>query len=74
MNATLTAWTIDFIRAFMARPRVIRWLVYLLIGKFAHHELNGLFRELNRLEFIITDGYDLKTSSYHNDKDLHEWR
>ena len=61
-------WGLDFWRAFLERPKVVRWLVKTLMGKYAWSEIVGLKMGLEK------DGYsspiypyDLEHMEYHKE-------
>lgn len=68
--ATAFAWGQDFWRAFYERPRFLRWIAYLCMGRYARHELIGM-RDAIHYEGYDTDiPYDdvLKTMYYHRER------
>ncbi len=60
------AWAEDFVRAFMERPRLFRWLVKLLVGRYAWREMMGI---CDTLGWAMTHiGYGLESQEYHKEK------
>ena len=70
-NVCVVAWAEDFTRALYERPRIIKALIRLLLGKYAYRELWGLNNEVEH-GFIGMEhrliGYSLQKCEYHKDK------
>ena len=72
-----SAWALDFWRAFLERPKIIRWMVKILVGKYAWSELVGMkmsvqkwYSDDGKLDFDAFDknvGYGLENVGYHED-------
>lgn len=64
------AWTLDFWRAFLERPKALRWLCLLLMGRYARNELIGAKQKIEESgeAFYFRDnfGYQLEDMDYHN--------
>jgi len=61
-------WAIDFWRAFMQRPKIIRWIVKLIIGKYAWSELIGMKMRFDAEGEEFGSGwYRLEGSAYHKE-------
>jgi hypothetical protein len=70
--ADVYAWGEDFWLAFMERPKILRWIAKLAMGRYAFRELYGIREAVNKridLEsFFFNLGYCLKDMDYHKDK------
>jgi hypothetical protein len=66
------AWGMDFWRAFLMKPRILRWLVRKIMGRYAWNELVGLkecVEKINDQAFNPDIGYNCEECDYHNDLD-----
>ena len=65
----IAAFAEDFWMAFLEKPKIIRWLVKILIGRYAWNELLGIKRTYEEYSnFKLKEhGYDLKRCEYHNE-------
>ncbi len=72
---TVYACTEDFIKALGERPVLFRWLIRLLLGKYAWHELILAKRHVEQhMGFDCGNwGYGLEGCEYHKDKSLNKW-
>lgn len=74
---TTYAWALDFWRAFLERPKIVRWMIRILIGKYARSELVGMKISVQKCysnngsldcdAFNKNIGYGLENVSYHED-------
>lgn len=63
------AWGLDFWRAFLAKPKFLRWIAKLAMGKYAYRELYGLKEALlKRNELVGADWAVSETCEYYKDK------
>jgi len=72
-----SAWALDFWRAFLERPKIVRWMVRILVGKYAWSELIGMKISVQKWysddgtlkcnAFSKNIGYGLEDVSYHKD-------
>jgi hypothetical protein len=60
---TISAWSTDFVRALGERPKIMKWLFKLVIGRYAWREFAGMYKAIPYPEF----GYDLKNNEYHKE-------
>jgi len=51
-------WGLDFMRALNERPH--KWLIRILLGKYARQELNGMQRSLESAGCYVDTSYDLE--------------
>ena len=51
----------------MARPKIMRWIARLAMGKYAYRELYGIKETVLKHGYRIWD-YSLQTQEYHKDK------
>lgn len=74
--ACVYAWTLDFWRAFMEKPKIIRWLCLKLMGRYARNELFGAKMKIeeNGDAFYFRDmfGYNLEDMDYHTRLDKYQ--
>jgi hypothetical protein len=67
------AWGLDFWRAFLEKPKFVRWLCFLLMGKYAKNELLGLKKSLEEIgdgfyfEGKHGFGYGMEDQEYHQE-------
>jgi len=61
------AWALDFCRAFNERPKIIRFIVLLLMGKYARNEYLGMEESLNKNWYNTHWEYDLQHMDYHDE-------
>jgi len=67
--ASAAAWALDFWYAFLERPKILRWIAKLAMGKYAYREIYGAKQAVKKYGwFRETCGYDLKNMDYHKDK------
>jgi len=66
--AATAGWAQDFIRALRERPKVVKWLIRLLVGRYAWRELIGLRDSLQSDGFVTDFPYSLETMDYQKDK------
>lgn len=62
------AWALDFSRALYERPKIIKWLINILIGRYARRELNGFFEDCKKQGLSAKFSYDLQNIGYHKDR------
>ena len=76
MYASCYGWGMDFWRAFLLRPKIIRWLVKKLMGRYAWNELVGLKEAIEKEDgkeiFAPCIGYDLQNQEYHKELDQYK--
>ena len=65
---TVLAWGLDMIRALHERPHVVRWLIRLLMGRYAYRELIGLRDSIEKAGYTTTYNYGIEGCEYHQDK------
>jgi len=64
------AYISDFWVAFLEKPKFIRWLCLLLMGRYAKNELIGTKETLDKYDGDIMDRpYGLKNCDYHDELD-----
>ena len=61
---SITAWALDFLRAFHERPMIVQKIVLFLIGKYARNELKGLIECLETNGMDTHFSYDLEEMDY----------
>ena len=61
------AWTQDFWSAFSQRPKILRWVARLAMGKYAYREIYGAKETILDTGYDIWD-YSLQDMDYHKDK------
>lgn len=66
--AYLLGWSMDFFRALYERPRWVRWLLRLVLGRHAYRELVGLRDMLDRHGWDTHFEYGCQNAAYHKDK------
>ncbi len=73
--ATVYACTEDLIKALGERPAILRWLIRILMGKYAWHELVLAKRHIEKYTGFDCGnwGYGLEGCEYHKDKNLNSW-
>ena len=66
-------WGQDFWRAFHERPRILRWIAYVCMGRYATRELIGM-RDAIEGQGYSTHNYDdsLKDMAYHQER-VNKW-
>ena len=64
-HAAEVAWSLDFWRAFLERPRLFRLIAYLFMGKYATRELIGLKENLDKSGYLTEIDYSLEDMDYH---------
>jgi hypothetical protein len=66
----------DFWKAFLEKPKVIRWLVKILVGRYAWNELVGIKKSYEENCLGITKirdiGYGLEKCEYHKELDKYK--
>ena len=67
-TARISGWAVDFLRAFHERPKLYRWLVRVLIGKYAYRELCGMANALREAGMMPEYSYELEGQAYHKEK------
>jgi hypothetical protein len=65
-NAALLGWMQDFWAAFLERPKLLRWIVRIAMGKYAYRELYGSKEAILKSGYTIWD-YTLQEQEYHKD-------
>ncbi len=72
--ATAFGWGQDFWRAFHERPRPLRWLAYLCMGRYATRELIGMRDAIENEGYSTHYPYDetLMAMEYHSEK-VNKW-
>jgi hypothetical protein len=66
----IAAFAEDFWMALLERPKFIRWLVKILVGRYAWNELVGIKQTFEKDNFPLKEhGYDLKRCDYHKELD-----
>ena len=68
--AGVSAWAVDFLRAFKERPRIFRPILRILVGKYAWRELCGMAESLRETGMMPEFGYDLEGCEYHKTSDV----
>jgi len=63
----IAMWAIDFIRAYSERPRIFRWIMRRLMGKYAYRELLGLRDSLEADGHSTDFWYGLENMDYHKE-------
>ena len=59
------AWALDFSRAILDRPLIIRLLFRLIIGKYAMREFYGLIEKFRKIGYVMQPGwYGLEYCEY----------
>ena len=69
---TTFAWALDFIRALLERPLIVKLLLRPLFGKYAYREFVGMVDSLKSWD-LVNIGYYLKDCNYHKDKIRRDW-
>ena len=64
-------WSLDFVRALIDRPLIVKLLLRPLFGKYAYREFVGLVDSLKSWHLDI--GYGLENCNYHKDKIRRDW-
>ena len=67
-NASLVMWMQDFWPAFLERPKLLRWLARIAMGKLAYRELYGSKEALIKTGYYFEMRYSLPDMDYHKDK------
>lgn len=60
-------WALDFIRAYRERPRLLRHIARLCMGRYAYRELNGLYEALKYAGYYPDLPYDCQRQEYHQE-------
>jgi hypothetical protein len=63
----LLGWMQDFWAAFSERPKILRWIARVAMGKYAYRELYGSKEAILKSGYGIWD-YSLHELDYHKDK------
>jgi len=63
----LVGWTQDFWGAFLDRPKILRWIARIAMGKYAYRELYGTKESIIKRGWGIWS-YSLQEMDYHKDK------
>lgn len=67
-HSSLVMWSLDFIRAFYERPKILRWIARMSMGKYAYRELFGIKESLDKYGYVTDLDYGLQNQDYHKDK------
>jgi len=66
--ASTYAWAMDFWRAFLAKPKFIRFFVKVLMGKYAWNELVGMKDAIEKTYPEVFDiEYSCENQEYHKE-------
>ena len=52
-NTTIVAWVQDFWNLFLERPKFLRWIAKLAMGKYAYRELYGALEAMKKRKIPI---------------------
>jgi hypothetical protein len=66
-HADLVGWAQDFWAAFLERPKILRWITRIAMGKYAYRELYGTKESIIKHGWGIWD-YSCQNQDYHKDK------
>ena len=69
--ASTFAWSLDFWRAFLERPKVFRWITRLAMGQYAYRELYGIKESIEKSGSSLDMSFiscGLQGMDYHKDK------
>lgn len=68
--ASAFAWGQDFWRAFHERPRILRWVAFSCMGRYARRELIGMRDAIEKEGYSTRIPYDesLRNMDYHQEK------
>jgi hypothetical protein len=64
----LAAWSMDFVRCVEEKSKFRRFLLFLVLGKYAAREYVGIREELERESHPYDFGYGLEHCTYHKEK------
>jgi len=64
----VSAWAMDFWYAFLDRPKFLRWIAKIAMGKYAYRELYEIKVCFENVDLLPNIGYSLKHMDYHKDK------
>lgn len=68
--ATPFAWGLDFLRAYHERPRLLRWIARMCMGRYAYRELVGMHAAFQKEGYDPDFPYGLEHMDYHRE-DVH---
>lgn len=63
----IAAWAEDFYKALNSQPRVLRWIAYWAMGRYARNELQGMCEALTEAGHYIHNEYSLQGADYHRE-------
>lgn len=67
--ADVSAWGQDFWNQFLCRPKFLRWIAKLAMGKYAYRELYGMKEAIQNHKHLIGPEYSLpETMDYYAEK------
>jgi hypothetical protein len=67
-HITYLAWSLDMLRKLYEYNKLRRWLICILLGKYAFRELMGLRDLLIKDGYDLSFGYGLEDCEYNKDK------
>lgn len=71
----ICAWAEDFWKAFMEKPKIFRWIVKIIVGRYAWTELMGMKSHFDTyMPYIFQIGYGLEKIDYNSDKELYNYK
>lgn len=67
-SISILVWALDLVRAIQDFSPIRKWLLKLVLGKYAYRELVGLRDALEADGLNTRIGYDLENCNYHKEK------
>jgi hypothetical protein len=63
----ISAWASDFVRAMQNKPRIIKLIFRIIMGRYAYREFIGLMDDMTRAGLFPYFDYSLENCKYHKD-------